>query len=375
MNVKEIKNLKVALVHDFLTTDGGAERVLRVLHDIWPESVVYSNVYFPEAFDPALDGWDIRTSFVNKLPFSRKLQHQYKLFHQLAMEQFRFDDYDLVISSTFAGYAKGVIVPVGVKHFSYVHNVPRFLWGLETALHGTLNLIYENIILPPLEHWWRIWDSQSAERPDRMFANSENVRRRISKFYRRDADVIYPPVDVESFLKLDEEKQDFFVYFGRIEKYKNIDMAIRACVANESKLKIIGAGSAREDLESLVDELDGNDYIEFLGRVSDEKLRQVVASAKAFIFPCPDEDFGIVPVESMAAGTPVIAFNSGGVKETVVDGVTGLLIDKFSQESLNRAIADFRTEAFNKDECRKRAKDFSYDNFKDTLLRYIASNF
>jgi glycosyltransferase involved in cell wall biosynthesis len=385
-NKSKVKDLKVALVHDFLTTDGGAERVLRVLHDIWPASDVFTTVYFPDEFDPPLKNWSIKTSFVDNFPFQKLLKHQYKIFYQMAMEQFDFDKYDLVISNTFAGYAKGVIVNPGVLHLCYIHNVPRFLWGLPTSLHGTLNPIYEKLILPPLEHWWRIWDRQTSDRPDKLLANSQNIQNRVQKFYRKDSTVLYPPVNVKQFLKAghrylnasaksdSKSKDDYFVYFGRLEKYKNVDMAIRACQNAGEKLKIIGKGNARESLEELVDRLRAQDLVEFCGRVSDQKLKQIVAKAKAFIFPCPDEDFGIVPVESMALSTPVIAFDSGGVRETVVNGKTGILIDEFSQEKLNDAVKGFDLHRFKAKDCQKRAKEFSVQNFKDNLMSIIAQN-
>lgn len=374
---KKLENMKVALVHDFLTTDGGAERVLRVLHELFPLSKVFTPVYFKDRFDPPLKGWDIETSFVSKLPFQKLFKHQYKLFYQLAMEQFNFDDFDLVISNTFAGYAKGVITTPGTKHFSFVHNVPRYLWGLETALHGSLHPIYENLILPPLEHWWRIWDRQAADRPDFLMANSVNVQRRITKFYRRKSHVLYPPVEVEEFLQngiKHDDRDDYFVYFGRLEKYKRIDMAIKACVKADKKLKIIGGGSAEDSLRDLVNELSGGDLIKFLGRVSDKELKEVVAKAQAFIFPCPDEDFGIVPVESMALGTPVIAFDSGGVAESVIDGETGVLIEDFSQQSLTSTIKDYDISSYEFKDCQKRARDFDKEHFKANLFSFISDN-
>lgn len=375
MNSEQVKKLKVAIVDDFLTLDGGAQKVLRTFHEIWPDAPVYTTVYFPDAFNPPLKGWDIRTSFIQKLPFKRLLNQQYKLFYQIAMELFNFDGYDLVLSSTYAGYAKGVIVPPETLHVSYVHNVPRFLWGLSTSLHHRLGFIYRKIIMPPLHHFWRIWDRQSAERPDFLVSNSDVTAGRVKKFYRRDSDVIRPPVEVEKMLKEKSDSKDYFVYFGRIEDYKRIDLAIKACASLKASLKIIGDGSSMEELKSLVAELKAEKYVEFLGRVSDKERNRVVAMAKASIFPCPDEEFGIVPVESMALGTPVIAFKSGGVVETVVDGVTGILIGEFSQESLNKALRSFDPNKFSVENCRDQAKKFSKEEFKKKLTNYIARCF
>jgi len=372
MKRDKVKDLKVALVHDFMTIDGGAEQVLRVFHEMWPSAPVYTVTYFPDSFDPPLKGWDIRTSFVARLPFRKALEHQYKLFYQVAVEQFSLQDYDLVISATFAGYAKGVIVSPESKHICYVHNVPRYLWGLPTATHGRLGFIYKKVILPPLEHWWRMWDRQTADRPDHLVANSKNVSERVNKFYRRDASVIYPPVNIDEFLEGRKDKEDSFVYFGRLEQYKNVDMAIRACAKAGAKLKIIGSGGYRAELEKIVRKLGVSDDISFLGRLPDAERNTVVAGAKAFVFPCPDEDFGIVVVESMAAGTPVIAFASGGVMETVLDGQTGILVKDFSVEALTDAVLNFDEGKFDIETCRNQAKLFSKDSFKKNVISFIA---
>ncbi len=375
MNKNEIGNLKVALVEDFSTTLGGTHRVLEAFHEIWTNAPIYTGVYFPERFDPPLEGRDFRESFVAKLPWGRKLQSQYLIFYQMAFERFDFSEYDLVISSTWAGYAKGVITPPDVKHFSYVHTPPRYLWGLPTSKHDSLPAIYRKIILPPLEHFWRIWDRQTAFRPDRLIANSKNIQKRIRKFYDRDSDVIYPPVESEDFSKAKTKSKDYFIYFGRLETYKRVDLAIKACAAAGEKLKIVGAGREKPVLEDLAQKLGAGDEIEFLGFQSDENLRKLVAEAKAFLFPCPTEDFGIVPVESMGAGTPVIAFNSGGVKETVIDGKTGVLVDEVSAESYTEAVKNFDPEKYLVKDCKERASEFSKERFKQNFLNYILKHF
>lgn len=374
MNVEKVKNLKVALVHDFMTVQGGAEKVLSVMHEIWPNAPVYTVTYFPDKFVPRLDDWDIRTSFVSKLPFRKLLEHQYKLFYQMAVESFDFNGYDLVISSTFAGYAKGIIVPPETVHFSYIDTVPRYLWGLKTSTHDRLGFIYKKIILPPLENLWRIWDRQTAERPDFLISNSKTVAERVRKFYRKESEVIYPPVEINDLLREKPQSEDYFVYFGRLEAYKNVDMAIKACVEANQKLKIIGDGNSRDELEKLVSDLNANQQIEFMGRAPDDVRNSIVAKAKAFIFPCSDEDFGIVPVESMAAGTPVIAFNSGGVTETVVDGKTGVLISDFSLKALTKTVERFDPSKFDPNVCRARAQKFSKKSFVENLLSFISRN-
>ncbi|MBN1617790.1 glycosyltransferase [Candidatus Dojkabacteria bacterium] len=373
LNVSNLKKLKVALVDDFLTVDGGAQKVLRAMHEIWPDAPVYTTTYFPDKFHPKLEGWDIRQSFVSKFPFRETFENQYKLFYQLAMEQFKFDGYDLVISSTYAGYAKGIIVPESTLHLSYIHTVPRYLWKLPTQRHEKLNPIYKNIILPPLEHFWRIWDRQTADRPDYLISNSNLVQSRVKKFYRRDSFVIYPPVEVDDLAKVSNSKEDYFVYFGRLESYKKVHWAIKACIRARSKLKIIGDGTYLSELESLVTKMKGQKYVQFLGRTSDKVRNDVVSKAKAFIFPCPTEDFGIVPVESMALGTPVIAFKSGGVMETVENGKTGILTSDISVNGLVEAIEKFDADKFRPEICRKVALSFSKESFTNCLLNFVGS--
>lgn len=372
MKISEVEKLKVALIEDFSSVDGGAQNVMRVFMEIFPNAPLYTVTYFPENFRKPYKDTEVHQSFISKLPFKKRLEHQYKLFYQLAVEQFDLRDYDLVISSSWAGYAKGVIVPSYVKHLSYIYTVPRFLWGLPTAKHSTLGPIYKNIIMPPLHHFWRIWDRQTAQRPDGLITISEVVRERVNKFWRRDSDVIYPPVDVEEILGVEPQVGDYFVNFGRLEKYKNVDMAIKACINSKQQLKIIGTGAFEKQLKDLVKDLKGEEYIEFLGYVNDAERNNIVAGAKAFVFPCPSEDFGIVPVEAMAAGTPVIAFDSGGVTETVVDSETGVLVKEFSQESLNRSVSEFNPDDFSAQICRKHAKKFSKESFKNKFVEYIA---
>lgn len=365
-------NLKVALVDDFLTTDGGAQRVLRIFHQMWPDAPVYAAVYFPEKFTPPLTGWDIRTSWVSRLPFQRALEQQYKLFYPAAVESYDLSEYDLVISSTYAGYAKGVMVSPNAVHLSYVHTVPRFLWGYRTSQHERVNWLYKNVILPPLEHYWRMWDRATSMRPDAIAVNSHNIARRVWKFYRRKSEVIHPPVDVGPLLSLQKKRGDYFIYFGRLEKYKCVDMAIRACAVTRKKLVIVGTGSEENSLKQLVVDLRATQFIEFVGwKISPEK-DTLVSSARAFIFPGPDEDFGMVLVESLAAGTPVIAFDRGGAKEILNSPKYGHVISEFSQEALDRAVQTFDPDLYPENACRARAKEFSEEIFVDKMTRFVS---
>lgn len=368
------ENFKVALVDDFLTVDGGAQKVLRVLHEMWPEAPVFTVTYFPEKFNPRLEGWDIRTSCVSKLPFARKLEQQYKLFYPQAVETLDLSGFDLVISNTYAGYAKAVIVDPGCLHISYIHTVPRFLWGYRTSRHEQVGWLYKNLILPPLEHYWRIWDRQTSVRPDVIMTNSKNIAKRVWKCYRRESEVMYPPVEIGELLEVRRIPGDYFIYFGRLEKYKCVDMAIRACVAAGAELKIVGTGNYEGELKKLTASLDKKSLVEFVGWVTDQERNDLIAGAKAFVFPGPDEDFGIVLVESLAVGTPVIAFDSGGAGEILNNGKTGIVLSDYDQKPLNTAVAEFDPKKYDPEVCRNRAKYFDIHVFEQRLTNLIMRN-
>lgn len=372
VNVHDVSSLKVAIVDDYLTVDGGAQKALREVHAMWPNAPVYTVTYFPEKFTPPLTDWDIRTSWVSRLLFSRTFEQQYKIFYPCAIESLVIEGYDLVISSTYAGYSKAIILPPETMHISWVHTVPRYLWGYRTSRHERVHWLYKKLILPPLEHYWRIWDRQTSRRPDYIVTNSQNIADRVQKSYRREASVLYPPVAIDDLLELPVSSGDYFIYFGRLEKYKCVDMAIRACIAAGQKIKIIGTGSYEQELRDLVKEEQADDVVEFMGWMVGQKLHKQIAGAKAFIFPGPDEDFGMVMVESLAAGTPVIAFDLGGAREILEDGVTGVVIKTFSQEALNDVVSSFDPKQYRVAACRKRSRDFGAQAFRDRLTRFIA---
>jgi glycosyltransferase involved in cell wall biosynthesis len=196
----------------------------------------------------------------------------------------------------------------------------------------------------------------------------------VQKAYRRDSEVVYPPVEMEELLELEPKSGDYFIYFGRLEKYKRVDMAIRACIAAGEKLTIVGTGSYEDELKELAVSLNGNELVTFTGWVPREEMIEMIAEAKAFVFPGPDEDFGIVLVESLAAGTPVIAFDAGGAGEILADGRTGVLLKEFDQEVLNNAVADFDADAYSSEDCRDRAKEFDVPVFKKRLTQLIENH-
>lgn len=365
------KGIKIAIAHDFLTVLGGAEKVIMALNKMYPDAPVYTSVYIDDKLKNFLGDAEIRESFVGRLPFKKLFLHQYKLFYHMGFENFDFSDYDIVISSTFAGYSKGIITGPNTYHISYVHNVPRYLWHLPTALHGTLNPIWEKLILPPLEHYWRMWDRMSAQRPDVLVCNSKVVQERVKKFYGRDSELLYPPIELHRFIDNPAKEGDFWLNFGRIEQFKNLDMAIRACIKNKQKLVIAGIGDYLEDLKELTKELKGEKYIEFKGWVEDPEIEDLASKCKGFLFPAISEEFGIVLVEALAAGKPVVAFETVGSKDIIDDGKTGVLAKEFSQEAYTAALKKAWKMKFDPKVCKKSAERFSKANFEKGIRKYV----
>lgn len=366
------KPLRIAIVHDDLTQYGGAERVVKVLHEIWPDAPIYTSIYdrkvmLSRGWDDS--GMDIRTSRYQWLPNKAKWANKFYLpIYPLAFEQFDFSEYDVVLSST-TRFAHGVITRPETLHISYCNSPARFLWTYSDyeAAHGGISS-WQKIILAPILHWQRVWDQLASERPDYYLANSSTAQARIRKIYRRDSKVIFPPVNVESFVPTENaETEDYYVIVGRIAGHKRYDIAVEAFnqLGENYKLKIIGAGDKREELESMA-----KDNVEFLGFVSDEERSHLVQSAKAFLYP-QLEDFGITALEANAAGIPVIAFGKGGVLDTVIDGKTGLFFQEQTVEALTDAVIKFEKMDFNKQDCIDNARRFRKEVFKEKLEKFV----
>src|SRR3989338_1939158 len=292
--------MKIALVHDYLVQDGGAEKVLEVMQEIWPQAPTYTLFFDPKKL-PTFSGRDIRTSFLQKLPLALKKYQWYITLMPTATEQYNLSEFDVVVSSTSA-FSKGVITKPGAVHICYCHTPTRYLWS---DTHSYLEeLRVPRIIksfLPIVLSRLRTWDQQAAWRVDHFVANSQTVRQRIQKYYHKDAHVIFPPVDTHKF-HLSPRPKNYFLTGGRLVAYKRFDLVVDACNKTGIPLKIFGTGPVESQLKKYA-----KSNIEFLGKVSDDTLRILYADAKAFIHP-HEEDFGITPVESMAAGRPVIAY-------------------------------------------------------------------
>ncbi len=360
--------MKAALVHDYLREYGGAERVLETLHEIFPEAPIYTAYCDLNSLGPhkeAFKDCDIKTSFIQSLPFSNKLISPLRFLAPAAFESFDLTGYDLVISSSFTYFSNAVITKPKAIHINYMHTPPRYLYGFATSYNYKKHW-WTRLGGEIMNHFLRLQDFEIAQRPDILVANSKNVAGRIKKFYRRDAEIIYPPVDVENLKtqisKLKTKEKEYYLSVGRLVRGKGIEVVVKACTELDLSLKVVGSGPILEELKELSGKNKAN-KIEFLGHVSDEKLPELFAGAKATIVASEDEDFGIVPVESQACGTPVIAVKKGGFLETVVEGKTGEFFDSATVESLKEALKDFDNQKYDARDCQKQAERFSKAEF------------
>ena len=369
--------LKVALVHDFLTEYGGAERVLEALHEIYPDAPVFTAYYKAKSLGQAagkFKKWQIITNWGQKLPFWNKLQSPYRIFGPLIFESFDFKNYDLVISSTNTYFAKSIITGPETLHVCYCHTPPRYLYGYPTA-RDWKKYFWGRFAGETANFFLRMADFAAAARVDYFIANSQEVKRRIEKFYRRDAVVIYPPVDIKK-LKTQNAKrknEDYFLCVSRLARAKRIDLAILAAKKLGLHLKIVGTGREDTNLKRLATSDKRLANIEFLGEVSDEKLVESYQNCKAVIFPAEAEDFGLVPAEAAACGKPVIALKSGGVKESVIDGVTGVFFDQPTVDSLITAVKRFEKMKINPKDCLAQAEKFDKVRFKEEISKLVSS--
>ncbi len=360
--------MKVAIVHDWLTNLGGAERVVESLHQMFPEAPIYTSVYLPDKL-PLLKDAKIVTSFLQHWPLARKKHQLYPMLRTLAFESFDFSGYDLVISSSSAE-AKGIITSTETLHLSYIHTPTRYYWsGYEDYLSspglGIFNPLAK-MVLPRVVKKMRHWDYAAAQRPDLLIANSKTVQSRVKKYYNRESVVISPPVDTARFETPDKsKKEDYYLVVSRLIPYKRVDLAVRACTSLGRKLLVVGSGSELANLKSIA----GPSVI-FAGSLSDAETTTHFKNCKAFIFTA-NEDFGITPVEAMSAGKPVVAFGKGGSSETVLDGVTGVFFDSQTVDSLEKAIIKLEGASFDVSKIVARAADFSIEKFKSSMDKQI----
>jgi glycosyltransferase involved in cell wall biosynthesis len=327
--------MKVALIHYWLVTMRGGEKVLEELCRLYPQADIFTHVVVPEKISDVIRAHKITTSFINRLPGARRYYQKYLPLMPLALEQFDLRGYDLVISSE-SGPAKGVVTGENTLHICYCHSPMRYIWNMYHDYREGVGG-FTRAVMAPAFNYLRQWDYVSAARVDHFLANSTTVQRRIAKTYRRTSDVIHPPVAIESFSPNGITK-DYYLYCGQFVPYKRADIAVQAFNRLGKRLIVVGEGSEAARLKSMA-----MTNIDFVGVQSAESLRLLYASCRALIFP-GEEDFGIVPVEAMASGRPVIAYDKGGVCDSVRDGSSGILYPEQSVEGLIQAIARFETE-------------------------------
>jgi glycosyltransferase involved in cell wall biosynthesis len=365
MNTFNLTNLKIAIIHDFLTQRGGGEKVLEVLHDMFPNAPVYTSVYNARSMPANYQSWDIRTSFIQKLIPIPVLYRAALLFYPMAFESFDLSEYDLVISSS-SSFAKGVVTLPDTVHVCYTHTPMRYAWQTSGYVKSEKMSRVTRFLLAPGLHYLRNWDVTAASRVDYYIANSSVVAQRIRKYYRRECHIIYPPVETARFTPQKREgKSGYYIMVSRLVPYKRLDLAVRAFSQLGLPLKIVGTGRQEQTLRRLA-----GDTIEFLGFVDDETLPGLVAGAKAFIMP-GEEDFGIAPVEANACGCPVIAYAAGGALDSQIEGVTGTLFFEPTVESLCAAIKQFEQSQFNSAEICAHAQSFDEIIFRQKFSDFL----
>ncbi|MDN3491589.1 glycosyltransferase [Winogradskyella bathintestinalis] len=363
--------MKKALIHDWYYVNGGAEKVIHSFNTIWKDFEHYALVDFLNESDREyiLNGANVNTSFIQKLPTSKSNHRKFLQLFPYAIEQFNLHDYDLVLSSS-SSIAKGVMTNQNQLHICYCHSPMRYAWDLyhqylEESNFGFLSGIYAKRVL----HKIRMWDVINTNRVDIFIANSNYIKGRIKKVYNRNAKVIYPPVDVVNF-ELVEQKEEYYFTASRMVPYKKIELIVRAFnnMPNK-KLVVAGDGPEYKNIKAIA-----KSNIELVGFLEAKELKIYLSKAKAFVFAA-EEDFGIIPVEAQACGTPVIAYNKGGTRETVIDKETGILFSHQNEKSLIDAISDFEKLNFDPLLIRKNAMRFSKERFEKEMHDFVTEEY
>ena len=367
-----MKKPTIALVHDYLREYGGGERVLEALNEIWHDAPIYTSTFeheIMEKYNFKVPGGLIHTTFLQNLPFRYKLRKHYFFLYPHAFKSLKINS-DIIFST--CSYASKFAKPKeGGIHISYIHSVPKFLWGYDTETRDLEVLPFDKYfkpiyrkILPLVKEKLRKMDYDAASKLDYVIANSKITKERIKKHYNRDSVVIYPPVDINEF-KGEATDKGYFLILSRLSKFKKLEIAIEAFNKLKKPLKIAGDGQETANLKRLA-----HSNVEFLGGVDRKKIPELLRGCTALIFPT-EEDFGIVPVEAMAAGKPVIAYRGGGALETVVEGKTGEFFDEQNADSLISVLKNFDPKRYNVADCVEQASRFSKEEFKTNIKNFV----
>jgi glycosyltransferase involved in cell wall biosynthesis len=360
--------MKVAIVHYWLNGMRGGEKVLESLCRLYPEADIYTHIYEPDQVSETINRHNINTSFISRLPFAKAKYQSYLPFMPMALEQLDLTDYDLVISSE-SGPAKGIVTHPEAVHVCYCHSPMRYVWDMyHEYFKGAGKL--KKLIAAPLIHYLKMWDFVTGARVDHFIANSSYIAKRIQKTYRRNAEVINPPVEFDAF-SISDDVEDYYLVLGQMVQYKRVDLAIEAFKANGKKLIVVGDGEKADELRQLA---EGHSNIDIRGRQPFDEIVRLYSHCQALVFPGV-EDFGIVPLEAMASGRPVIAYGKGGVLDSVVDKHTGLYFSEQTAASLNEAINIYESGEyiFEPEKLRAHAMSFETSAFEQKLKKYIDS--
>lgn len=370
-----LKKLKVALIHDFLREFGGAERVLEEFHNIFPQADVYTSVIYPNRLKVhwyRMCSWNFKQSWFGKIPIMRNYPSLFRFLAPYIWESMDLSSYDLVLSSSGWFMCKGVITRADTLHISYIHHQNKFLTYYETPdtwQKNPLKQLYAHIIAPPL----RTWDFIGGQRPDVLVANSHETKRRVEKYYRRDSEVIYPPVTDPKICWAEKVRctSDYYINVNRLASPKHVEVLIRAANKVGCTLYVVGQGKEYDYLRSIAGK-----NVHMIGEISDLELGNLLFGAKGFLFASVDEDFGIAPVEALMYGVPVIAYKSGGLNETVKDGNNGYLVDELTPEAFATAIRRFEKvdwEKFSK-QALVSAVRFSTSEFRSNIVHLLTKH-
>ncbi len=360
-----IEKVKIALVFDWMTTPGGAEKVNYTLHQMFPNATIFTSIYNKEKLKEFKKA-KIKTSFIQNLPFAKEKHQIYLGLMPHAYESFDLSEFDIVISSSHA-CAKGIITKPETLHICYCHTPMRYAWDNwhQYFKEYKMNRVFKGIAKKRI-HKIRMWDRLSADRVDHFIANSTTTQRRISKYYNASSTVIHPMIETNKY-KIAPETKGYFLAVGRLTPYKKFDLIVDTFNELGLPLKIVGTGIMERELEEKAKE-----NIEFLGFVNEEDLIKLYSEAEALVFP-QLEDFGITPLESMASGRPVIAFNQGGALETVIDKETGILFKKQNKRALKKAVETYLNtkKKFNPVDIRAKVLKFDKKVFEKILMKFI----
>ena len=356
--------MRIAVVHDYFTQLGGAEKVAEELYCMLPDPALFATVAFPNLMPPRLKDVDVQTSWMQSLPSIENYYRLYFFLYPFAVSSLDLSDYDLVVSSS-SGYAKGVQTPLDTIHVCYCHTPMRWAWSYESYANRESFGRSQRALLPLFIRGLRYWDEQASRQPDHFVANSQTVAERIQRVYHRAAEVIHPPIDIERFHS-STTTDDYYIVLSRLVSYKRIDLAVQACTERGKKLIVIGDGPDRKSLESMA-----GPSVRFVGRASDKDVEHYVARCRALLFP-GEEDFGMAPLEVAAAGRPTIAYRAGGAQETVIENVTGMFFDQQTSESLGDAIENFEKLDWSKNTLRKHAEGFGVPVFQQRFRSFLS---